>query len=390
MPAMGYQEFMLAKWNARHGQQVHMLTSDRYTPVPNYEASWRPILGPRIVGEGVEEIDGVVVHRLPVKVELGRKIWLSGLSREIRRLSPDIVLCHGTSSPSAFVLPKTCKRLRVPLLMDNHMAFVAQRKGIVGRLGYMLLRFLTRRTMNGQVSRFLGVGKESCDFLIKEQGVSPGKVGRLDIGVDTELFRPDIQARGRARALYGIPAEAKVVMQTGKLSPDKSPGWLAEATAPIMERRADVWLVFVGGGAANELEAINGPIVGAGVSDRMRVIPAVATKQLAEIFNLADICVYPNASSLSCMEAAACGRPVIVTDLPWGKEREKAGVTLCYRTGDTDDLHRKLEWLLTDDDARNDIGRRARRAVLERFSYDTIARRSEEIMREAIAEYGNA
>ena len=390
MPSMGYQEFMLAKWNARHGQQVHMLTGDRYTPVPDYETSWRQILGPRIVGEGVNEIDGVVVHRLPVRMEVGRKIWLSGLSAEIRRLSPDIVLCHGTSSPSAFVLPKVCKRLGVPLLMDNHMAFVAKRTGIAGRLGYVLLRFMTRRTMNGNVSGFLGVGQESCDFLIREQGVPPDKVGHLAIGVDTEMFRPDLQARNRARKAYGIPLEAKVVMQTGKLSPDKSPEWLAEAAAPIMEHRPDVWLVFVGGGAAHELEMIQAPIERAGVSDRMKVLAAVAVPKLADMFNMADICVYPNGSSLSCMEAAASGRPVIVTDLPWGLERQRAGVTVCYQTGNIDDLRGKIRWLLSDLDARDGIGRRARQAVMENFSYDKIAHRSEDMMREAIASYSFA
>jgi glycosyltransferase involved in cell wall biosynthesis len=274
--------------------------------------------------------------------------------------------------------------------MDNHMAFVAQRTGIAGRLGYILLRFMTRRTMNGNVSGFLGVGQESCDFLIREQGVPPDKVGHLAIGVDTEMFRPDLQARNRARKAYGIPLEAKVVMQTGKLSPDKSPEWLAEAVAPIMEHCPDVWLVFVGGGAAHELEIIQTPIERAGVSNRMKVLAAVAVPKLADMFNMADVCVYPNGSSLSCMEAAASGRPVIVTDLPWGLERQRAGVTVCYQTGNIDDLRGKIRWLLSDLDARDGIGRRARQAVMENFSYDKIAHRSEDMMREAIASYSFA
>ena len=47
MPSMGYQELALAKWNARHGHQVHLVTSDRYTPVPHYKRTWETFLGPR-------------------------------------------------------------------------------------------------------------------------------------------------------------------------------------------------------------------------------------------------------------------------------------------------------------------------------------------------------
>ena len=36
MLAMGYQEFMLAKWNARHRHEVHVFTSDRYSPLPRW------------------------------------------------------------------------------------------------------------------------------------------------------------------------------------------------------------------------------------------------------------------------------------------------------------------------------------------------------------------
>ena len=91
MPGMGYQEFALAKWNARHGHEVHMVTSDRYTPVPHYEDTWESFLGPRLIGPGVEQIEGVTIHRLPCRLELKRRPWLAGLSDELERIRPDVV-----------------------------------------------------------------------------------------------------------------------------------------------------------------------------------------------------------------------------------------------------------------------------------------------------------
>ena len=52
MPQLGYQEFLLPKWNRRHGHDVHIVTSDRYTPIPSYEATWGRLLGPRILSAG--------------------------------------------------------------------------------------------------------------------------------------------------------------------------------------------------------------------------------------------------------------------------------------------------------------------------------------------------
>ena len=36
MPQMGYQEFLLPKWNSHQGHEVFIITSDRY-PISNYE-----------------------------------------------------------------------------------------------------------------------------------------------------------------------------------------------------------------------------------------------------------------------------------------------------------------------------------------------------------------
>ena len=110
MPTMGYQEFILPKWNAKNSNDVHIITSDRYTPVSDYNTTWKYILGPRHVGVSTQIIDGVTVHRLPVKLEFRRRIWLSKLRSKVSEISPDVIFCHGTSSPLAFSLTKISRK----------------------------------------------------------------------------------------------------------------------------------------------------------------------------------------------------------------------------------------------------------------------------------------
>ena len=218
MPSMGYQEFILPKWNAKNGNDVHIITSDRYTPVPDYGSTWKHILGPRNVGVSTQIIDGVTIHRLPVKLELRRRIWLSKLRAKVTKINPDVIFCHGTSSPLAFSLTKISRKLKIPLVLDNHMAYVAQGSGFLAKFYYMFLRWITKLYLNPHVSYFLGMSEESCDFMVTQQGINPKKVQALNFGVDTDIFGLDDTLSMEKRTQYKIPDNAVVVMQTGKLS----------------------------------------------------------------------------------------------------------------------------------------------------------------------------
>tara|TARA_A100001037_G_scaffold266344_1_gene258407 strand:- start:8759 stop:9916 length:1158 start_codon:yes stop_codon:yes gene_type:complete len=384
---MGYQEFILPKWNAKNGHEVHIVTSDRYTPVPDYTNTWEHILGPRIVGPSTETIHGVKIHRLPVTLELKRRIWLSGLHNKITELQPDAIFCHGTSSPLAFSLVKISKRLKVPLILDNHMAYIAQGSGLLAKIYYILLRQFTKIYLNPYVSRFLGMSEESCDFMIKQQGIQPDKVQAIDFGVDTDIFGSDNSPKNETRGRYGIPNDAIVVMQTGKLSPEKGTHILSEAMLQLMLSDPNLWLVLVGGGKPEYLEQCLTPFTNSNLIDRVTLIPFVPISDLPSIMNIADICVYPGESSLSCIEASACGIPVIITDLPWGLSRESLGIGICYKTGDPIDLQSKLNNLIKSKILRDQLGDKARNAVLNLYSYKTISEYVESILEEAIQEY---
>ena len=53
MPTLGYQEFLLPKWNAKFDHEVFIVTGDRFYPVPDYDQTWGKLLG----------IDFVVLER---------------------------------------------------------------------------------------------------------------------------------------------------------------------------------------------------------------------------------------------------------------------------------------------------------------------------------------
>ena len=387
MPKMGYQENLLSKWNAKHGHEVHILTSDRYRPIPDYEDTWGRFLGPRICGSGIDQVDGITVHRLSCRWEWKKRPWMSGLERKLNDLRPDVIFCHGSETPTAFRVAALGRRTGIPVLMDNHMTYYVQNRSLIARIYYKGLKTLSRRLLSHGVSRFLGVAQECCDFLETEQGLPQHQIECLPLGVDTEMFRPYQDGGERIRRENNIPRGAKVVLQTGKLGPDKGAHWLAQAMLEIATSRQDVWLVLVGGGGVEHVEEIRSWFAHRGIEDRLLIIPFVSAAELASTFSMADVCVYPRESSLSCLEAAACGRAVIMTDLPAGVWRAHLGIGVCYRNGDIPDLIRKIEELLGDESRIRELGDRGRLSVAENFSYDAIALRAEDLMYKAIAQH---
>jgi glycosyltransferase involved in cell wall biosynthesis len=386
MPTMGYQEFLLPKWNARQGHEVHIITSDRYTPVDNYDSTWGKFLGKRICGTGSTVIDNVNVHRLGVVKEFRFRPVLSGLTEKIKEINPEIIFCHGTASPAVFSAVRTAGKLNIPAVMDNHMTFGCQNLSFTGRIYYSLLKFFTAKILVPNVYKFLGVANECSDFLHKGQGIPKEKIDDLPIGIDTDLFSEDIEGRKRLRSENNIPESAKVVLQTGKLTPDKSPHYLSEAVAPLMKDDENIYLAFLGAGSEEYLEKIKQPLKENNVLKRVRFLPLVPVEKLPAIYSMADLCVYPDAASLSCMEASSCLRAVIMSDLPASKWRESLGVGKCYNTGNIEQLRNITQELLENNDKRESIAITARQAVIDNFSYKAISEKSVEIMRQAIAE----
>jgi glycogen(starch) synthase len=75
---------------------------------------------------------------------------------------------------------------------------------------------------------------------------------------------------------------------------------------------------------------------------------------------------------LTVVEAAACSKPVIVSDIPELRYAVDAGFGLSFRTGDASDLADKMNFLLQDGAVRREMGRKAREYA-RNFTWDRIA-----------------
>ncbi len=389
MPTFGYQESLLPKWHVRHGHEVHVVTSDRYAPVPDYADSFGPILGPRRLGAGHEVNAGVHVHRLRGGPEWRSRIWLRGLRAQITEIAPDVIMAHSTTSPTGFMVARLGRQLGVPVVIDSHMVFSAMDVTPRGRIFYSILKRATARYMTPNVNQFLGVADECCRFLEVAQGIPAERITLLPLGLDSDLFHPDPDGAARVRRQLSIPDDAFVVMQTGKLTRDKSPDWLSFAAAGAMSTRPDLYLVFVGAGAPAYLDEVRQPLVQAGVDNRLRLAPMVPASELKAYFSAADLCVFPNAASLSSVEAAGCGAAVVMTDLPASRWRANENVGVCYPTGDLAELQSVIGKYADQPELARRLGATALRAVRSKYSYDRVSADLEELMSSLVRQHAS-
>jgi glycosyltransferase involved in cell wall biosynthesis len=79
------------------------------------------------------------------------------------------------------------------------------------------------------------------------------------------------------------------------------------------------------------------------------------------------------------LEAAACGKPVLVSDIPELKYAVDAGFGLSFKTGDAEDLAGKMKVLLENQSLRQEMGKKAREYAKD-FTWDKIAEEYEKYL----------
>ena len=103
-----------------------------------------------------------------------------------------------------------------------------------------------------------------------------------------------------------------------------------------------------------------------------------------------DVCIAPfsrerneeiGLSPLKLYEYMACARPVVATALPGITETiEASQCGLVYPVGDTDTLQEHLHTLYKHADLRISMGERGRDYAVKHHSWDSVAKRTEQLM----------
>lgn len=155
---------------------------------------------------------------------------------------------------------------------------------------------------------------------------------RLAPGVDVDRFRPGCGGAG-VRAGLAIPAEAPVVVCAARMVKRKGQDTLVRAWQRVLDAVPEARLLLVGDGPARSgIERLAAPLGEAVVS-----AGAVSWEQMPAYLDAGDVFAMPcrtrrgglepEALGIVCLEAAACGLPVVVGDSGGAPEAVRHGET---------------------------------------------------------------
>jgi glycosyltransferase involved in cell wall biosynthesis len=372
---MGYTENCLPKSLAALGHDVHLVTSkfNVYGTSSEYSQTYEAFLGPADQGVGTFETDGYTVHRLETKLIRGY-VALKGLADKLREIGPEIVHCTEIASLPAMVLAAIRPIRGFRLFAESHQhvsvlkPFLRTEGGAIGkRIVYRLTRTLPTFLTSLAVERCYAIAPDCLYVANRFYGVPQTKLKLQSLGTDTSLFRPaqcaeEKRRRSALRAEFGYTDADIVSIYTGRLTPEKNPLLLARAVERIAERDARFKSLFVGAGSQS---------VAIAECQHAKVLPFMKHAELADLYRSADIAVWPRQESMSMLDAAACGLPLVVSDRIGDNDRI-AGNGAAYSEGDSEDLARVLA-ALSSPNERRALGERGRAKMVSDFSWKAIA-----------------
>ena len=209
------------------------------------------------------------------------------------------------------------------------------------------------------------------------------KVEFVPVGVDTKLFHP------RERKPEGDIFFLSVL---DAFHSYKGLDLLLGAMKAVKEQIPQVMLVVGGGGEL--LEHYRQRARELGLERNVRFEGRVSQERLLEIYNGCKLFVLPSLSSeqegfgIVPLEAMACGRPVVVTDIVGvAEDVGRTGAGIVVSPADEDALSRAIVSIIADERLAARMGEAGRRLVEEKYSWKTVALQVQRIYREA-AEYG--
>ncbi|NQU35190.1 MAG: glycosyltransferase [Bacteroidetes bacterium] len=202
-------------------------------------------------------------------------------------------------------------------------------------------------------SPFLQPYADKCHIV--PLGINPEKLELSDSDIAEVASQKDQQ-------------KTKQLLFVGRLIYYKGVDILVEAMQSI-----DAQLTIIGDGKLKaELEA---KIVKLRLSDKITIIPPVDNHNLAKHYHLCDIFVLPSvapseAFGIVQLEAMACGKPVVSTNLPTGVPfvNQHLRTGLIVEPGDIQGLAMAINQLLGDDLFRAELGKYAKDRVLKEFT----------------------
>jgi len=242
-----------------------------------------------------------------------RRLWLVAWTAfNLLRTRADVFHAHYAAEVGTWLASVLRRRPLVISVMGGDVLFDEQ--GSLGPVG----RWLTRRSV--RTADFVTVKTPQLARVVEGFGVAPARCDVVIWGVDGDAFayRPD--RRDAFRRRHGIDGARPVVFSPRMLVPFYDIGLIVDAWPVVSAAVGDALLVLSTFRAEPAYrEQLTARARELGIKNQIMFLPPLAAEEMAEAYCGADAVVSVPPSDgfpQTVLEAAAAGRPLILSDLP--------------------------------------------------------------------------
>jgi len=351
--------YRLSKELAKRGQEVTIFTSD-------YKSSQ----------EYINSIPEVKVYLFRSWLNYAKFHVTPGMIKRVKKeiKNFDIIHMHNYRTFQNIVVYYYAKKYGIPYVLQAHGSVLPlfQREGLKKIFdlffGYRILKDASK------VIALTNAEAEQC----KKMGVDEDKIEIVPNGIDLSEYE-NLPKRGGFRSKYLISDDEKIILYIGRLHKTKGIDLLVKAFVDVSKELDDARLVLVGpdDGYLSALEEL---IQELKVDDKVLFTGFVTNDEKMAAFVDADVFVTPSflGFPVTFLEACACGTPIITTnngdELDWIDD--KVGYVVEY---DKDQLRDAIIKVLRGEGLRKRFGEEGKRLVEERFGWDRIAEKVENV-----------
>ena len=312
------------------------------------------------------DLDGIAVHRTGTRYTFS----LAAVTYYLRHLSHesfDIVVEDLNKVPLF-----TPYWTRSPIVLLVHHLFGLTAFGSA-RIPVASATWLLERPIPWVFSNTptIAVSESTKEDLVK-RGFSAEQIEVIPNGIDLDWYSP--------RPNH-VRTKDPTVLYLGRLKKYKRVDLLLHAVKKLTQEGSRVTLKIAGtGDDRGRLESLCTKL---GIGNEVEFMGYVSEERKLELLQTCWLHALTSSKEgwgISCIESSACGTPTVASDSPGLRESVISGETgLLVPHGDQDRLASAIGSLLTDRQAREEMGRRARRFA-ERYSWDKSARAMEDFL----------
>ena len=281
----------------------------------------------------------------------------------------DVINAHRGEAHLAAALAKKFLKRSVPL--------VRTRGDVRAPKGNFFNRYL-----NGALTdRIITTCEVLRESYIEDLHMPAEKVATVPVGVDSDFFSPRESDMGWKERL-NIPPRDQVVGIVGRLSPVKGHAYFIQAAEGVLKHFPAVTFVICGEDAQISSQQLKSSVSESNIGRSFRFLSRV--KDIREIISFFDVGVVSSTGSETicrvALEYMSMGKPVVGTKVNAIPEVVRDRVNgLLVEPKNPQELASAIIELLRDQDKRNKFGKNSRSAVMEEFTLDEFARKTEKI-----------